>query len=153
MYVKKDGTIIGVRGKPLKCLSNSNSGYLYCTLRRDGKRRILNVHQLQAYQKYGDVIFNDSIHIRHLNGNPKDNSWDNISIGTQSDNMMDIPKDVRVRSAKKAASYLRRFNVCIIKEIRSKRALGYTLQELADEYNSSKGHMSDIVNRKIYADD
>jgi len=53
------------------------------------KQHIL-VHRFQAYQKYGELLFVDGMVARHLNGNPLDNSWDNIVIGTQKDNMADI---------------------------------------------------------------
>ena len=48
--------------------------------------------------------------MRHLNGNEMDNSWDNIGIGTHSDNMMDMPKEVRVAKAKHASSFLKKYN-------------------------------------------
>lgn len=64
------------------------------------------VHRLQAYQKYGDEMFDESVQVRHLNGDPSDNSWDNIAIGSQSDNMMDRDVGNRLRIAKLAASYV-----------------------------------------------
>lgn len=52
----------------------------------------LNVHQLQAYQKFGDELFKEGIVVRHLNDISTDNSWDNIAIGTYKDNALDMPK-------------------------------------------------------------
>lgn len=74
-------------------------GYLRFSV-MDGKTsRCCPVHRLQAYQKFGDKIYEDGIEVRHLDGNPSNNSWDNIEIGTHSDNMMDRPKEVRARLA------------------------------------------------------
>lgn len=52
----------------------------------------LNVHQLQAYQKFGNELFKEGIIVRHLNDISTDNSWDNIAIGTYRDNALDMPK-------------------------------------------------------------
>lgn len=40
------------------------------------------IHRLQAYQKFGDKIYEDGIVVRYLNGDRYDNSYDNIGIGT-----------------------------------------------------------------------
>jgi hypothetical protein len=62
---------------------------------------------LQIYFKLAGVSINIAIHrlhfsevevllyeegtvVRHLNGDPGSNAWDNIAIGTMSDNMFDI---------------------------------------------------------------
>lgn len=68
----------------------------------------IELHRLQGYQKFGDKI--KHLFVRHLNGNEMDNSWDNIGIGTHSDNMMDMPKEVRVAKAKHASSFLKKYN-------------------------------------------
>lgn len=92
------GNAFGLTGKKLK-LDLSKSGYYSFNCRLpNGPSRIF-VHQLQAYTKFGDAYLESNIQARHLNGIPLDNSWDNIAIGTQSDNMMDILKEVRVKSA------------------------------------------------------
>jgi hypothetical protein len=37
--------------------------------------------------KYGDLLYEEGTVVRHLNGDPGSNAWDNIAIGTMSDNM------------------------------------------------------------------
>lgn len=88
----------------------SHNGYKRFSFRHDGKIIHVKVHQLQAYQKYGDEIFKENIVIRHLNGNPSDNSYDNIAIGTASDNMMDIPENIRKAKALHASSFTIKYN-------------------------------------------
>jgi hypothetical protein len=39
------------------------------------------IHRLQAFQKYG-VLYEEGTVVRHLNGDPGSNAWDNIAIGT-----------------------------------------------------------------------
>ena len=84
-----------VKGK-IKILSLriDKKGYKSFTFRnKNGAREVVLVHRLQAYKKFGDKIFEKGIVVRHLNGNSLDNSWDNIAIGTQSDNMFDRSKE------------------------------------------------------------
>lgn len=56
----------------------------------------IKVHRLVAYKKYGDAALADKIDTRHLNGIRTDNSWDNVVIGSRSDNMLDIPPAKRL---------------------------------------------------------
>lgn len=90
--VDKDGSVI-FPGKQKK-LTNTN-GYLLFSINSSKKALRIYLHRLQAYQKYGDSIFEDGIEVRHLNGNSLDNSYDNISIGTHTDNMRDKSPYVR----------------------------------------------------------
>lgn len=53
------------------------------------------VHRLQSYIKYRELMYKKGIMVRHLNGNKLDNSWDNIAIGTAYDNAQDIPLEQR----------------------------------------------------------
>jgi hypothetical protein len=53
--------------------------------------------------KYGDLLEEEGTVVRHLNGD-QGNAWDNIAIGTMSDNMFDIPKQIRIRRAEHASS-------------------------------------------------
>jgi hypothetical protein len=84
--------------------------YAYFNVRINGKPTRIEVHRLQAYQKYGDMIFENDIVVRHLNGNGKDNSYENIGIGTQQENILDIPKEKRVEHAKYASSFMKKYS-------------------------------------------
>lgn len=88
----------------------SNCCYYVFNIRNKKSLITIKVHQLQAYQKYGEKIFKDDIVVRHLNGNSLDNSYNNILIGTQSDNIMDIPEEKRKATAIHAASFITKYN-------------------------------------------
>lgn len=120
----------------------SDKIYYYFSFRLDSFRQKIPVHRLQAYQKYGEKIFEKNIVVRHLNNNRKDNSYDNIAIGTQSDNMMDMPKEQRIlRSSHPIYNH---------KEIIEDRNKGLTYKELMKKYNiSSKGTLSFIINKSL----
>lgn len=81
-----------------------------------GKPISIPVHKLQAYQKFGEAIFEPGIVVRHLDGNSMNNSYDNIQIGTQSDNMYDIPVEERITHAKKASLKHIKFNAEEVKK-------------------------------------
>lgn len=89
------GQVIGLNGNELKLHINPK-GYYSFNIRFGDKNKPTRVfvHKLQAYQKFGNELFNN-IEVRHLNGDPLDNSIDNISIGTHSENMLDINEDSR----------------------------------------------------------
>jgi len=152
MRVDPDGSMIGKRGNVLAS-SIGATKYPRFSVYLEGFRVTAEVHKLQAYQKFGDLVFQEGKEIRHLNGNPADNSWDNIALGTYQENMMDKTKMTRMDAAKKAAAARRRYSIDDIRDIRRKKANGLSLKKIALEYKSSKGHISDIVNRKIYPED
>lgn len=98
----KNGIVYGLSGNILKLWFRdsrySDTEYYVFNvkpLNNNGTVHVL-VHQFQAYLKYGDEIFKTDC-VRHKNGISTDNSWDNILIGSHSDNMYD--KDVEVRLA------------------------------------------------------
>ncbi len=77
-----------------------NHGYLTIGIRLildNGKteKRPVAVHRLQAYQKYGDKIFEKGVLVRHRNNIKTDNKYDNILIGSYSDNYHDNSQEVK----------------------------------------------------------
>lgn len=86
-------------------------GYIKISYRDvNNKTKKCMVHRLVAYQKFGEKMYANGILVRHLDGNPSNNSYSNIEIGTQSDNMMDKPESVRMAAAMKATSFLRKYD-------------------------------------------
>ena len=53
------------------------------------------VHRLAMYQVYGDILFEQGMVVRHLNDVPTDLRFENLAIGTSSDNILDIPPEKR----------------------------------------------------------
>lgn len=105
--VTEDGVFCGVRNNILK---HKNKGYLCVSISVNGKNKSLYAHRLQAYQKYGEDIYQQGICVRHLNGDKSDNSFDNIAIGTNRDNVMDRTKSERKRIANLAARQTIKYN-------------------------------------------
>jgi len=146
-YRVKDNCVLGLQKKqPLKLLS-SKAGYFYFNIRIQSKSIKVFLHRLVAYEKYQDKLFEFGIVVRHLNGNQKDNSFENICIGTNQDNMLDrSPKD-RLNHAIKASSSIRKFNNEQVKQIRDDHSQGLGYKALMDKFNiSSKGTLHYILN-------
>lgn len=118
--VNIDGKIISPSGKIIKG-SKTAQGYNHTSALFNGKKFKVMAHRLQAYFKYGSKIFNEGIHVRHLNGIPDDNSFENIAIGTASENNMDKPKDVRVRAA-------------VLSQANRKKRFKYNYEQIKDFY-------------------
>ena len=107
---------------------------------------------MQAYQKFGNLIFQDNIQVRHLNNNSQDNSWDNIEIGTAKENAMDKFEHVRKNAATIASrkmqdncrSYIER--CCIYDDLKN----GISYNKIMRNHNvSSKGTLSFMKNKSI----
>lgn len=74
--IDSNGTVTSPKGN--KVGTKGKSPYLYFGLRENGKILKVYIHRFQAFKKFGEKIFEKGIEVRHLNGIPTDNSWDNI---------------------------------------------------------------------------
>lgn len=146
--VTRKGILLNSNGDEMSCRLDKH-GYYERTLRvnsQDKKWTHLMIHRLQAYQKYGDKIYEPGIQVRHLNGNSTDNSYNNIGIGTAHDNAMDKDVAVRLSSSRMAAKSLPlRYSKEKILSIKNDRKNGLTYGEIMKKYGiSSKGTVSYI---------
>lgn len=127
--------------------SVDNNGYRATGMRTPDNRVVrVYFHRMVAYAKFKDKIYQNGTVVRHLDGNPLNNSWDNIDIGSYSDNMMDIPKSIRVANARLANMKYDEDMVDMIKSLRSK-GLKYT-DIMKETGISSKGTISYIINHR-----
>jgi hypothetical protein len=101
-------------------------------------------HRFQAYLKYGDSIFEKGMVVRHLNGNSLDNSYDNIVLGTQSQNMMDRTPEARKNHSQK--SYI---TEDIGDEIIEDRVKGMSHRKLSVKYNIPKSTIQDFLKKSL----
>lgn len=147
--VNKDGIVVSKSGRIVS--SFLRNGYKHFGIRTQ-RSKVVNVpiHRFQAYIKFGDAIYLNNICVRHVNGNPLDNKWDNIEIGTQSDNMRDIPLKIRVKSASIAANKRKAaYSKELIVAVKEAHKDGLSYKNIMDKFGiSSKGTVSYIVNNK-----
>ncbi len=147
-YINKDGIMYNPKGKIIK--GSIRQGYYTTGIRVNGNTLSIKMHKLQAYQKYGNAIFNENIVVRHLNGESTDNSWNNIAIGTYKDNSNDIPKNKRISIAIKISSKNRRFTDEEVKQIIKDRNEGLSYSALCKKYNTIRSTLSYFFNRAYY---
>jgi hypothetical protein len=96
--VNDDGSVTSHTGRKRK-LTIRLTGYAYFYVQIESKTHCVGVHRLMAFQKYKEALFGFGVEVRHLDGNPSNNTPDNIAIGTKSQNAMDKPRQTRVRAA------------------------------------------------------
>ena len=149
--VTKDGDLLNPEGLKIGCLNSA--GYKNTRIRFNEKKLYIATHRLQAYQKYGNKLFEDGIVVRHLNGNKSDNCWDNIAIGTYRDNTMDIPKEIRtkrcVAAAKTHIKYPKKFVLKLKEEHKEKKSYA----KLGRKYNIPASMVWQLINtRKVFKD-
>lgn len=150
--VSSYGIVHSPVGKIRKTRTKKNKLYLYFLLFVDGKNRLVYVHKLQAYQKFKDNLFKKEVVVRHKDGNPKNNSYENILIGTQKDNNRDKLSEVSMRTAIHASQFARVWSDDKLKEIFDDRYLrGYTYSMLRDKYGISKGHCSWTFSKSLFS--
>jgi hypothetical protein len=139
--IDKKGIVIGISKKIIKGVFVK--GYVYISMRLEDRYLRVGAHRLQTYKKFGDSMFKPGIVVRHLDGNPGNNSWDNIEIGTHSDNMQDIPKHIRVQKAEHATSFVRKHDKQAVKDYYTE-CLSY--KKTMEKFNiSSKGTLHFIL--------
>jgi hypothetical protein len=140
-----DGNVFN-RNDTKVSLSVSKKGYASFNIRLSKCQNPTRsfVHRLHAFQKFGEIIFSEDVVVRHLNGISTDNSIDNIGIGSQSDNMLDIPKKIRVKNS--SDSNLKHNHNTII----SDRNSGMKYSEIMVKHNiTSKGTISFIIKESL----
>lgn len=143
--ITTDGKIINPKGKILNGYL-SNLGYMIISFKQNSITKTALLHRLQAFQKYGMKLYDKGMEARHLNGDSLDNSYENIAIGTHSQNMMDIPKADRMRTSLYAASFLRKYNKEEVRKHHADNGNSYK-KTMACFGITSKGTLHYILNK------
>lgn len=123
-------------------------GYLTFSVRMGSLSTVnLFVHRFIAFCEFGEDFFTPGLVVRHLDGNSFNNSPDNLKLGTQSDNMMDRPRDVRVRIATQASRAANPRSVDLRHQIYEKLRQGASYGQIGVEFDVSKSTCSYIRNK------
>lgn len=143
--ITEEGVVYSPKGKPVG--TQGKNKYKYFSFRIDGKIVKVYFHRFQAYIKFGDSLYERELLVRHLDGDLLNNSSNNIELGTNSDNMKDIPKNIRIQ---KASNANKKYSDDLVLEILQDREKGTTYKGLMAKYNiSSKGTLSNIINKRL----
>lgn len=149
-YVDKSGQAFNPSGK--KIGGNGQHAYSrFHIMINDGKKRkkvSVYIHRFQAFLKFGEKIYKKGLEVRHLDGNRLNNKWENIDIGTHSDNMMDIPKEERIKHASKGNKIYSDEQVKEMYFLYHRQ--GYSYRQLMDRYNiSSEGTVRSLIKDRL----
>lgn len=140
-YVNENLEIVNKKGN--LCKGYIANGYRCFTVRDGNKCIKILFHRFIAYKIYGDRVFDKKLHVRHINGIRSDNSAHNIRLGTISENMMDKPKEVRMRCAMHATSFVRKYDRQAVKVYWKQFGFKKAMEHFGIK---SKGTMSFIIN-------
>ena len=115
--------------------SYNRQGYQKIQVTICGKARDVFTHRLQAFSKYGKELFKKGIQVRHLNDIKKDNSWDNIALGTAKDNYQDRGEKSIKAAQKRATDATRKYSDELILEAKQYFDKCQNLKETSIKYN------------------
>lgn len=146
--VANDGSIISPDGN-VKKTRVGNDNYMRFTIGIDGLRSPIMVHRFAAYQKFGEIMFAADC-IRHLDGNSLNNSLDNLEIGTNSDNRLDIQENVRIRVATIASHSNPKYRDNeFVKRVREYHEKERSYKKTMEKFGiSSKGTLYHMLNKR-----
>lgn len=130
-----------------RCDIASGDGYRVVNLsvqnkgRRQKKR--LRVHRI-VYQAFVGELDHKKV-VNHKDGNKSNNRPDNLELIEGVENTRHALDELGHDPIRNTV-----ISFDIAEEIRAMSAAGITYKEISAKYNISKGHISDIVNRKIW---
>lgn len=121
-------------------------GYYCVNLYSGGNRRQRKVHQLVLETFVGPCPI--GMQACHKNDCKHDNTLTNLYFGTPEQNMADKMANGRVPEGE--AHYGAKFREDDIRLIRQRRASGEKLAEIANAFNTTIAHISNICNKRIW---
>jgi hypothetical protein len=139
----REGSIYGPRGNRLKLRQQGSNKrtYPHFGVVLNGQTVGVAAHKFISYLKFGEDAIRDGVHTRHLNDDPQDSRWENIAIGSHSDNMMDKPRSMR-RALAQVAGKAKGLGDCVWDQVKADRANGATYKSLTAKYGIPKGTLS-----------
>jgi len=141
-YRVKGNKVYNPEGQELR--PTPKDGYPRLSVKECGVTVKVSVHRLAAYQKFGGKIFNKKFVVRHIDGNRGNFNPDNLELGTHSQNMMDIPEEIRRHKAMWATSFVRKYDK---REVREFYNSCKSYKKTMDRFGiSSKGTLYYILN-------
>lgn len=120
-------------------------GYSVVTLSLKSVAYTRTVHRLMARAFLG---ISETQVVRHLDGNPRNNSLKNLTCGTQADNVKDAMRHGTVQCGE--SRYNAKLTALTVVEIREKKAAGGRNNDLATEYGLSEVCIHKLVTGKVW---
>lgn len=112
----------------------------------------VEVHRIAAYQLYGEAVFQESLEVRHLDGDCTNNRSTNLVLGTPRQNSMDRLSEVRRSMAVHASLRRRRLSDEDEVALCADRRAGMEFRDLAAKYRVSVGAAHYIFHKNRSSD-
>lgn len=133
--VDRAGNLLFNGKKSIKSVGLDRYGYSrFYFAYKTKKQQLIYIHRLQAFQKFGDKLF-ESDCVRHKNNIPSDNSWDNILIGSFKENQNDIPLEIKAQRYLKIAHKNIKYPVPVRNKIRKLYMKNKDIAEISKRVN------------------
>lgn len=148
ILVGEDGTIFGVRGRPLKG-KLTYDGYLCYGISVEGKNKTIKGHRIVLETFVGPCP--EGLETRHLDGNGLNNRLENLEWGSKKDNGEDRVKhgsSDRVRQARRGNTdgAKGKVTLAMVLEMRQRAVNGEIVRDFYKEYPVSYAYARKIVN-------
>ena len=140
------GSVAGPAGR-LRKLRVNKGGYYSFNVKHEGMSFPVLVHQLAAYQKFGEKMAEEGIEVRHEDGDRANNLLGNLLLGTRLDNALDIPSSKRIAISMHAARTTAKLSDDDVAEIRRMQP---PLKEIMRRFKVSKCCASYARSGKTY---
>lgn len=149
--IKPDGTILTRVAKTGKIFADRNRWRVAGHLNKVGYRKItykkktLSVHRI-IYAKYGQLPLTKELVINHIDGDKKNNDINNLELVTTKQNNLHTYRVLKSPPV---------FGNCVLtyeiaSNIRNDSKGGLSYAKISKKYDISKGHISMIINNKIW---
>lgn len=96
-------------------------------------------------------MFEKGMQVRHLDGDRDNNALANISLGNNSENQMDIPRDKRVERSLNGGKARRKLTEDEVRQLRKDKKEGMSYKQLQKKWGLSPGTLVPIIKRRTYS--
>jgi predicted XRE-type DNA-binding protein len=143
-----DGQLYNPKNKILKGSIHAQ-GYRRTGIIMHGKYCEFYHHALCAYQKFGEIIFQKDIVVRHLDNDKLNNTESNIDIGTVKDNCRDMGKERLSQLSKQAHNTKKRLkDPLLLQEIFQTIELNtLSNQKIADKFGIDRKTVATLIKK------
>ena len=141
-----DGTLYSTKGKRRKVFSSSTS-YEVTSVRKDGETKQYRVHRF-IYECITGKFIPENMVINHIDGNKKNNHFDNLELCTHSENTQHAFKIGLITPLVGEMNGCARITADTVRSIIRDIMEGYSNTELAEKFSLDLKHISLIRYKK-----
>lgn len=127
-----------------KVFINTDGYKMFCIPFKFKRGDSVFIHRLQVFQKEGDKLFSSEL-VMHIDGNKLNNSYNNLRLGTYSENVEDITLDVKASKYLKSAISHIKYDIPFRNKLRKEFIKGNEVSYLSRKYKIPYSSVWNIV--------